>query len=70
MLKLRNDMIKESGRVSDLESGLKNNGFLYDKNLGYTYPIIISNSDIALSACEMIKEKIKQLDEMFERLLI
>ncbi len=67
VLQLRNEMLKESYQFSDLEFRMSKVGFIYDKTQGYyIFPMRITEADLAGSTSEIIKEKIKQLDEMFK----
>ncbi len=66
VLQLRNRMVNESYRVADLEFQMIKIGFIYDKTQEYLFPIRIAEADLAGSAAEIIKEKIKDLDKMFE----
>lgn len=51
---------------SKFESQLKNIEFVFDKSMEYIFPIIIKEADLAGSSAEIIKNKIRQLDDMFE----
>jgi hypothetical protein len=68
MMQIRLDWVDSNYRAIDLETQLKSIDFIYDKNMEYVLPIVIKEADLAGSAVEVIKDKLKQLDDMFEQL--
>ncbi len=66
VLQLRHNMINHDYQFADIDLHMSKVGFIYDKAQEYIYPIRIMETDLAGSTTEIIKEKIKQLDEMFE----
>ncbi len=66
ILQIRSSFIDDKFLTTELGSSLKSIGFIYDKELEYIFPIVIKEADLAGSVSEIIKENIKQLDEMFE----
>lgn len=68
MMQIRSDWVDHNYRSQDLETHLKSINFIYDKNMEYVLPIVIKDADIAGSAVEAIKDKLKELDNLFEKL--
>ncbi len=66
ILQIRSSFIDDTFLTTDIGSSLKNIGFISDKLMEHIFPIGVRETDLAGSASEIIKEKIKQLDEMFE----
>jgi len=68
MMQIRSDWVDHNYRSQDLETHLKSIDFIYDKNMEYVLPIVIKEADIAGSAVEAVKDKLKELDNLFEQL--
>jgi hypothetical protein len=67
MMQIRLDWVDINYRASDLETQLKDIDFIYDKNMEYVLPIAIKEADLAGSVAETVKEKIKQMDDIFKQ---
>jgi len=66
VMQIRNEWINENHITSELDLQLRGAGFIVDKNLELLFPVIIKETDLVGNAVEAIKEKLAQLDLLFE----
>ena len=66
VMQIRSEWISENHKTSELDAQMRSAGFIVDKNLEYLFPVIIKETELVGSAVETIKEKLGQLELLFE----